>query len=260
MVMSLADRSAVVTGGGRGIGAAIARAFAGAGATVLVAARNTAEVEAVAGSIVDAGGRAFAARCDVADPASVAALVRAAAESLGPVDILVNNAGISSSAPLHHLTLEEWNRLFTVNATGTFLCTQAFVPGMVEQGWGRVINIASVAGLTGARYIAAYAAAKHAVVGFTRAVAAEVAATGVTINALCPGYVDTPMTDASIARIVEKTGRPAEDARAAILATSPQHRLIEPEEIAQMVISLCYDQARGINGQAIVIDGGGLLA
>jgi NAD(P)-dependent dehydrogenase (short-subunit alcohol dehydrogenase family) len=270
--MRLDGRTAVVTGGGRGIGAAIARTLAGAGATVLVAARNTAEVERVAASIGagrgdggsggsgGGGGRAFAARCDVTDPESVAALARSAAETLGAVDILINNAGASGSAPLHHLTLEEWNRLFAVNATGTFLCTQAFVPGMVERGWGRVVNIASVTGLAGARYIAAYAASKHAVLGFTRSVAAELAATGVTINAICPGYVDTPMTDASIARIVEKTGRPAEEARAAILGTSPQHRLIEPEEVAQMALSLCHDQSRGINGQAIVIDGGGLLA
>lgn len=272
--MRLDGRTAVITGGGRGIGAAIARTLAWAGAAVLVAARNTAEVEEVAAAIregrrgasvprgagADGGGQAYAARCDVTDPASVAHLARTAAERLGPVDILINNAGASSSAPLHHLTLEEWNRLFAVNATGTFLCTQAFVPGMVERGWGRVINVASVTGLAGASYIAAYAASKHAVLGFTRSVAAELAATGVTINALCPGYVDTPMTDASIARIVQKTGRPADAARAAILATSPQHRLIEPEEVAQMALSLCHDQARGINGQAIVIDGGGLLA
>lgn len=258
--MRLEGRTAVVTGGGRGIGATIAHALAEAGAAVLVAARSTGEVEEVAGSIVDAGGQAFAARCDVTDPGDVSALASTAADRLGAVDILVNNAGASSSAPLHHLTLEEWNRLFAVNATSTFLCTQAFAPGMVERGWGRVINIASVAGLAGARYIAAYAAAKHAVLGFTRSIAAELADTGVTINAICPGYVDTPMTDASIARIVEKTGRPAEEARAAILATSPQNRLIEPGEVAHMVLSLCHDEARGINGQAIVIDGGGLLS
>lgn len=258
--MILDGRTAVITGGGRGIGAAIARALAGAGAAVLVAARNDAEVEGVAGSIVDAGGRAFATRCDVTDPNDISALARTAADRLGAVDILVNNAGASSSAPLHRLSLEEWNRLFAVNATGAFLCTQAFVPGMVERGWGRVINIASVVGLAGARYISAYAAAKHALLGFTRSIAAELAATGVTINAICPGYVDTPMTDASIARIVEKTGRPADEARAAILATSPQNRLIEPDEVAHMALSLCNEQARGINGQAIVIDGGGLLA
>jgi 3-hydroxybutyrate dehydrogenase len=259
-LLRLDGRTAVITGGGRGIGEAVARTLAKAGAAVLVAARTTAEVEGVADSIVDGGGRAFAARCDVTDPASVASLARTAAESLGAVDILVNNAGMSSSAPLHHLTLAEWDRLFAVNATGTFLCTQAFVPGMVGRGWGRVINIASVAGLSGARYIAAYAASKHAVLGFTRSVAAELAATRVTINAICPGYVDTPMTDASIARIVEKTGRPAEEARAAILETSPQRRLIQPEEVAWMALSLCHEQARGINGQAIVIDGGGILA
>lgn len=258
--MILDGRTAVITGGGRGIGAAIARALAGAGAAVLVAARNDAEVEGVAGSIVDVGGQAFATRCDVTDPNDISALARTAADHLGAVDILVNNAGASSSAPLHRLSLEEWNRLFAVNATGAFLCTQAFVPGMVERGWGRVINIASVVGLAGARYISAYAAAKHALLGFTRSIAAELAATGVTINAICPGYVDTPMTDASIARIVEKTGRPADEARAAILATSPQNRLIEPDEVAHMALSLCNEQARGINGQAIVIDGGGLLA
>jgi len=190
----------------------------------------------------------------------VRALAAAAAERMGKADILINNAGIATSGPLKAITLETWNRVFAVNATGTFLCTQALLPGMVERGWGRVVNVASIAGRTAAPYIAAYAASKHAVIGFTRAVAAEVAASGVTVNAVCPGYVDTKMTDDSVARIAAKTGMPAAEARERILGTSPQHRLMEPEEVAFLVLTLCDPRARGVNGQAVVLDGGALLA
>ena len=184
----------------------------------------------------------------------------AAATCLGQVDILVNNAGVAQSAPIHKIDLDDWNHLFQVNVTGTLLCTQVFLPGMVQRGWGRVINIASVAGLSGAKYVAAYSAAKHAVIGFTRSAAAEVAASGVTINAVCPGYVDTDMTRASVAQIVRTTGKSQEEALEAVLSMSPQHRLLQPEEVAHAVVALCVDGARGINGQAIVIDGGALLA
>lgn len=243
------SRVAVVTGGGRGIGAAIARALIAAGDTVWVASRSKKELAAFA---KDTGASVHPV--DVADPASVGAL----ANAVGHVDILVNNAGSAHSAPLARITLDEWNRLFAVNATGTMLCTQAFLPGMVARKQGRVVNIASVAGLSGDRYIAAYAASKHAVIGFTRAVAAEVAASGVTVNAVCPGYVDTAMTTESIARIREKTGKSAEEALAAILEHTPQGRLITPEEVADAVLWLCGEGARGINGQAIVVDGGNL--
>jgi NAD(P)-dependent dehydrogenase (short-subunit alcohol dehydrogenase family) len=219
-----------------------------------------AEVEQVADELRAAGHSAWAVACDVTEPAQVQALAAAARERMDRVDILVNNAGIAPSAPLRSITLETWNRVFAVNSTGTFLCTQALVPGMVERGWGRVVNVASIAGRTAAPYIAAYAASKHAVVGFTRAVAAEVAASGVTVNAVCPGYVDTRMTDESVARIAGKTGMPAEEARERILRTSPQHRLIEPEEVAYLVLALCDPRARGVNGQAVVLDGGALLA
>jgi NAD(P)-dependent dehydrogenase (short-subunit alcohol dehydrogenase family) len=147
-----------------------------------------------------------------------------------------------------------------VNATGTFLCTQAVVPGMVEREWGRVVNVASVAARTGARYVAAYTAAKHAVLGFTRAVAAEVAETGVTVNAVCPGYVDTEMTNETVDRIVRKTGMSRDDAISALLQTTPQSRLIEVDEVADSVLSLCRDDARTMNGQALVLDGGRLPA
>ena len=198
--------------------------------------------------------------CDVSEPAGVERLAAEARDRVGPVDILVNNAGVASAAPLAKIKLEEWKRMMRVNATGPFLCTQAFVPGMVERKWGRVVTVASVAGLQGAKYIAAYTASKHAAVGLTRAVAAEVAAHGVTVNAVCPGYVDTPMTETSVANISAKTGRSADEARAAILATTPQGRLVTPEEVAHLVLALCVDGGGSINGQAIVMDGGGLLA
>lgn len=256
---TLSGRGAVVTGGGRGIGAAVAHALARAGAAVLVAARSTEQVEAVAAAITRAGGKAASARCDVTDSASVQALARAAQDRLGPVDILVNNAGVAHSAPLHRITLDDWQRLIAVNATGTFLCTQAFIAAMVERGWGRVINVASIAGLNGAKYIAAYTAAKHAVIGFTRAVAAEVADRGVTVNAVCPGYVDTDMTVDSVERIVDKTGMSRDVVMQNILARSPQKRLITPDEVAHAVLSLCAEEARGITGDALVVDGGSLL-
>ena len=254
--MSLENRGAVVTGGGRGIGAATARALAESGARVVVTARSVDQIETVRDELRHAGYEAWAVACDVADAEQVAALAEQSRELVGPVQILVNNAGIASSAALKHLALEEWNRLLAVNATGPFLCTQAFMPGMVEAGWGRVVNVASIAGKIGAPYISGYCASKHAVVGFTRAVAAEVAAKGVTVNAVCPGYVNTPMTEQSVANISAKTGLSEAEARQHLHSTSPQNRLIEPEEVAYLVASLCEPAAEGINGQAIVLDGG----
>jgi NAD(P)-dependent dehydrogenase (short-subunit alcohol dehydrogenase family) len=203
--------------------------------------------------------KTFAKACDVTDPASVTAMATYARECLRSVDILVNNAGKASSAPLHRQTLDEWNSLFAVNVTGTFLCTQAFAPAMAQAGWGRVVNIASVAARTGLRYVSAYGAAKHAVLGFTRGVAAEMANRGVTINAICPGYVDTDMTTETLERIVAKTGMTRDEALATILETTPQGRLIEPDEVAYIAAMLCGEGARGINGQAIGVDGGEFL-
>jgi NAD(P)-dependent dehydrogenase (short-subunit alcohol dehydrogenase family) len=245
----------VVTGGGRGIGAAVATALAEAGCAVVVSARSRSDVEAVAHGLSRSGYAAHAVVCDVTDAKQVAALMEAASARVGAVDILVNNAGTASSDPVARVTLEEWNRVLAVNATGPFLCIREALPGMVSRGWGRVVNVASVAALRGERYIAAYAASKHAELGLTRAVAAEVEGTGVTVNAVCPGYVDTPMTRATVERVAEKTGLNREEAREAILRHGGQARLITPREVARAVVDLCLNSAADMNGRAVVIDG-----
>lgn len=258
--MSLEGQTAIVTGGGRGIGAAIVTSLAREGVRVLVAARTAEQVEKIADTLAKEGRPAAPFVADVTDPVSVRKMMEAARKLFGGVDILVNNAGAATSAPLEKITLEEWNRMFAVNATSTFLCTQAALPEMIQRKHGRIVNIASVAARSGARYIAAYAAAKHAVLGFTRCIAAEAAASGVTVNVVCPGYVDTDMTKESVRRISEKTGMSREEALERILHHTPQRRLITPEEVAYVVKMLCEKEARGINGQAIGIDGGELLS
>jgi len=253
----LAELGAVVTGGGRGIGTAIARALAGAGAGVVVAARSYGEIEQVAWDLRERGARAYSCYCDVTDEGSVRALCENARRQLGTVDILVNNAGTAASAPFQKITLGEWNRVLAVNATGTFLCTREFAPAMAQRGWGRIINIASLAGLEGARYVAHYAAAKHAIVGLTRSVALELADTGVTVNAVCPAYVDTPMTESTLANIEARAGLAREQALEAVLATTGQDRLIPPDEVAAIVLDLCRDEAATRSGDAIVLAAGG---
>jgi NAD(P)-dependent dehydrogenase (short-subunit alcohol dehydrogenase family) len=244
-----------VTGGGQGIGAAVAHALAAEGAAVVVAARSTDRIERVAVEIRVAGGNAWAVHCDVTDAASVADLTKAASGHAGPVDILINNAGLAHSAPVAKTRLEDWNRVLAVNATGTFLCTRAFITGMLERKRGSIVNVASVAGLAGARYIAAYAAAKHAVIGLTRSVAAELEGTGVTCNAVCPGFVDTEMTQESVARVVGMTGKQPDDALAAMLASAGQQRLITAEEVAQAVVTLADPHGERPNGAAVTITG-----
>jgi NAD(P)-dependent dehydrogenase (short-subunit alcohol dehydrogenase family) len=244
----MTPRVVLVTGGGRGIGKAVVARFAAAGDRVVAVGRDRLALEE--------SGAAETEVCDVTDEPGVEELFR----RLGRVDVLVNNAGASASAPLGRTTLEDWRLLFEVNATGAFLCTRAVLPGMIERADGRIVTVASVAGLAGSRYTAAYTASKHAAVGLMRAVASEVAGTGVTANAVCPAYVRTEMTERSVARISERTGRTAEEAEAALAESSPLGRLLEPEEVAFAVAFLAAPEAGAVNGQALVLDGGGLQA
>jgi len=253
---SLAGRLALVTVGGRGICEAVALGLGRNGADVVVCARSGDEVRAVAERVRALGVRAWAETCDVTVEASVGALAESVAATAGEVSILVNNAGIASSAPLVKTSLEEWNRIMAVNATGTFLCARAFLPAMLASGTGRIINVASVSGLVGAPYVTAYTASKHAVVGLTRALAAEVARKGVTVNAVCPAYVETPMTEHTIANIRAKTGRSAEDARKVLETLSGHGRLITPEEVADAVCWLAGDGAASVSGTTVTLGGG----
>jgi len=232
--------------------------LAEAGAAVVVSARSQNEIDAVAAELAAEGHQAIAVPCDVTSPDSVVALHQAAHEKFGPTDILINNAGIGHAAVLPAIDLEEWNRVFAVNVTGTMLCTQTFVPGMIAAGWGRVVNIASIAGKSGAAAIGTYAASKHAVVGFTRSIAMETARRGVTVNAVCPGYVETAMAEQAVTNIVAKMGVDEEGALDKLRSMSPQFRVFQPEEVAYLTASLCDPKAGGINGQAIVLDGGGV--
>ena len=258
--MSRVTQAVFVTGGGRGIGRAIAAAFADAGARVAVAARTRTEVAAVVGELMATGAQALGVMCDVTSAGSVAEAVAVAVDRLGPIDVLVNNAGAAESAPFIKTDEALWARMLAVNLTGTYLATRAVLPSMLARKSGRVINIASTAGRVGYAYTSVYTAAKHGVLGLTRALALETATSGVTVNAICPGWVDTPMTEASIARIVERTGRTAAEARATLERMSPQRRLVSPEEIAATALFLASEAARGITGQAINVDGGEVMA
>lgn len=242
--MSLAGKRVLITGGGTGVGADLARGFAGAGAEVVIAGRREAPLAEVA------GGNIRAVVADVTDETSVQALFEAA----GPCDIVIANAGAAQSAPFSDTTLTEWTAMLAVNLTGVFLTFREGLRRM--NGWGRLIAVASTAGLKGYRFVAPYAAAKHGVIGLTRSVALEVAKRPVTVNALCPGFLDTEMTDRSVATIQDKTGLSEADARRTLAATNPQQRLIQPTEVTAAALWLCAPGSEGINGQAIAIAGG----
>lgn len=254
----LTGRVALVTGGGRGIGREAALALASAGADVAVAARSAPELADTVAAIIATGRRGEAIVCDVTKRAQVEAMIARVKGALGEPLILVNNAGIAGSAKLTDTTDEMWDRMLQVNATGSFYCTRAVLPMMLQAKWGRIVNVASIAAKAGAPYIAAYAASKHALLGLTRAVAAEVATRGITVNAVCPGYVDTGMTDASTANISARTGRSEQDARKILEGFSPQGRLMTTGEVAALITFLCSQSARGITGQGLVLDGGAL--
>ena len=252
---ALAGRHAVVTGGGRGIGAAVATGLAGAGARLTLMGRDLGPLQDKA----VASPMAQAIRCDVTDETGVAAAFAEAVESYGPVAILINNAGAAASAPLARTSLALFRQMLDVNLVGTFLCSRAVLPAMVEAGFGRIVNVASVAGLKGAAYVSAYCAAKHGVIGLTRALAIETAQKGITVNAVCPSYTDTDMVQDAIANIVEKTGRSPTEAAAELASKNPQGRLIRPDEVAAAVLWLCAPGAEAITGQAIAIAGGEVM-
>ena len=244
--MTLAGKRVLITGGGSGAGENLALGFAAAGATVVIAGRRLQALQAVAAQA--AGIRVVQA--DVTDEQEVAAMFAAA----GPCDIVIANAGAADSGPLARTSLAQWNAMIAVNLTGVFLTLRDGLTQM--QGWGRLISVASTAGLKGYAKVAPYTAAKHGVVGLTRALALEIAGRDITVNALCPGFLDTPMTDHSVAVIVRKTGKTPEQARAALAAMNPQNRLIRPAEVTAAALWLCGPGSDGINGQAIAIAGG----
>ena len=221
-----------------------------------VVARSVEEVDEVAGIIHAGGGQSLSAVCDVTDPHSVQAAVDACQRRLGPVDILVNNAGQAHSQPVARMDLEDFRRIIDVNLTGAFIATRAVLPGMLERGFGRVVNVASAAGLRGHRYMAHYCAAKHGLVGLTRALGLEVARKGVTVNAVCPGWVETDMLSDAVDVVGQRTGKSEEEALAAILAEVPTGRAASPEAVAAMVCFVASDTAVDITGAALSVDGG----
>jgi len=257
--LPLAGKRVVVTGATKGIGRSIALALAAAGADVALTARTETDLHALREEVEarSKGKRTLAITCDVTDPSLVThRLAGGVLHAWGGVDILVNNAGNAGSAKFINHPDELWHRMLSINLTSVYYVTKAFVPAMVQQKYGRIITVASIAGKVGAKYIAAYTASKHGVVGLTRALAAELNPYNITVNAICPGYVETPMTEGNIANMVARTHMTPEEVRQTLERMSPQNRLIEPEEVASVALFLALDSSRGITGQAINVDGG----
>jgi NAD(P)-dependent dehydrogenase (short-subunit alcohol dehydrogenase family) len=250
---TLHGRHAVITGAGRGIGAAIARRLAADGASLTLLGRTLAPLHALADELGVSRTRAVV--CDVSNAEAVSGVFA----QLTSLDILINNAGQAGSAPFTRITDDHWNTMLAVNLTGTFLCTRAVLPGMLAQQWGRIVNIASTAGQRGYAYTAAYAAAKHGVIGLTRSLALETARKGITVNAVCPGFTETEMLTASVTNVVALTNRTVDEARSDLARYNPQHRFIQPDEVAATVAWLCAPGTEGITGQAISVSGGEVM-
>ena len=253
--MSLTGHHAVVTGAGSGIGRATAERLAEVGCQVTLIGRHVARLNETADRI---GDLAFAAPADVTDPDALAAAIEVGRDRFGPIDILVNNAGAATSAPFLKTDAEALRAMLALNLEAPAEAARLVLPGMLTRRWGRIVNVASTAGLKGYPYVSAYVAAKHGLVGLTRALALEVASKGVTVNAVCPGFTDTDLVARSVEAITGKTGRSEEEARAALAASNPQGRLITPDEVAQTIVWLCSEGASGVNGAAVPIAGGEL--
>ncbi|HYC66787.1 SDR family oxidoreductase [Brevundimonas sp.] len=253
--MSLTGHHAAVTGAGSGIGRAAAERLAEAGCQVTLIGRHIGRLQEGADRI---GDLAFAAPADVTDPDMLAAAIEAGRDRFGPVDILINNAGAASSVPFLKTDADALRAMLALNLEAPAEAARLVLPGMLTRRWGRIVNVASTAGLKGYAYVSAYVAAKHGLVGLTRALAMEVASKGVTVNAVCPGFTETELVARSVASIVAKTGRSEDEARAALAASNPQGRLITPDEVAQTIVWLCGDGASGINGAAVPVAGGEL--
>ena len=249
---NLAQKHAIITGGGTGIGLEIAKSFGNAGAKVTIMGRNLGRLN----DALEGLQNAQAVGVDVTSEENVVSAIKSATDSFGPCDILVNNAGIASSAPFHKQSLEGWNNIIGVNLTGVFLCTREVLLGMKANGWGRIINIASVAGHKAIKYTAAYVASKHGVIGLTKSLALDLAGDNITANSVCPGFTRTPMLENTVENIIVKTGLSENEALAILIKDNPQGRIIEPEEIAETTLWLCSDGEKSINGQSIMVAGG----
>jgi NAD(P)-dependent dehydrogenase (short-subunit alcohol dehydrogenase family) len=251
MESALEGRHALITGGGTGIGAATAEQLADEGARVTLIGRRLEPIQAIADRIAGA-----ATQCDVTDPEQLARAFEIARAAYGPIDILVVNAGVAESAPFHKMTRESWDRLIATNLTAAFGCARAAIGDLLKSDSGRLVFVASVAGLRGVPYAAHYASSKHGLLGLMRSLAAEYARTSLTVNAVCPGYVDTPMTDQSVERVSEITGRSEQDSRSIITNMNASGRLVDAQAVANVIAMLCLPISRDINGAAITIDGG----
>jgi NAD(P)-dependent dehydrogenase (short-subunit alcohol dehydrogenase family) len=250
--MKLSDKHAVITGGGTGIGAAVAEALAADGVRLTLMGRHLQPLETKAATLKNAQSVC----CDVTDSENVAAAFEQARTEFGPIDILVNNAGAAATAPFHKMDIQHWRRMMSVNLDGVFNCTRAVYEQMRTCGWGRIVNVASTAAVKGYAYVSAYCAAKHGVLGLTRSLALEAAQSGVTVNAVCPGYTDTDIVRDAVKNIVDKTGHTEDEALAELTSDNPQGRLIQPSEVADAVVWLCRPESASITGQSIVVAGG----
>jgi NAD(P)-dependent dehydrogenase (short-subunit alcohol dehydrogenase family) len=254
------DKVVLVTGASGGIGQALAAEFARTGAIVVVSSRNEDQLQALAQRLRSDGGQALPLTCDVVEKEQVEALCAIITERVGTVQILINNAGIARAASFFEMEDRFWDDVLRVNLTGTYNCCKAFLPGMIHRGWGRIINVASTMAKVAYSHVSAYTTSKHGVLGLTRALALETAKLGVTVNAICPGYVDTESTHENALRMADRTGKKLDEILRLFAASSPQKRLIAPEEVAGLALMLASEKAGGITGQAINVDGGAVMA